>query len=972
MASATSVVPHPVVNFGMASNDTNTMKVHAAPEEEAAAPLITTTPKAKKKNGVKATSANSRAKATRTTSVQTAPVEGENNKPSNKPKHKRSNSDTMGISSSDLSTASAPVTPTQKSENKLLRKGSLTPTTRGAHLKKGVQRVKRGNSFDGVGASSNSSSPKPEKPTMKKAPSLGQIKGKKKKDLVQQTTKRMSSSVSKLKAAKDLSQSVGRLSASTSKLKISKDLSAVEQQTAKWLAISLAKIKAANQDLESGGITPMPPASGRPSLESNDNMEQEDESNGPGSPGAGTPRSSVASLKPKTKNRGGSPGAKSRSSVSSVRSKQSKGKSKARAKSVMLGNNSASSSSLSQNKRHSHGTKVARQQSPQQQRFMSESERLAPISDKVDTASSRSCRTVSDLEVRLESQRMLDEGAFYDPQKTKSTASDALSSTIHGSGISSAAAKKQVSNKTSLDSKSAHGLPTSLYAAEAAAKARSSLQEQMTNQSERVHRRRAQQTDANNNKPKPGNVTFFGNPLLPIDIVGKMQKLPKLNLMHHKDALQVLGSINSMKRQQLNVKMESTNASTAALPLSRSLTNPSSSNNETPSEDGKAKTELKVIQLLKTAGTAASATLSMTGFKGGDPEDQINHDRSLIVAPFYLRNHSNSMVRRRLIGVFDGHAEHGCRFAEHCQQLLPSLLSRKLSEEFKRAVEDISAGIKTGEDEVAITKRVLIESFVIMDESSPREATGGCTATVVYQQGQKVFIANTGDSRSFIAVYRKNHPHIVQHQKKEKGGSPKQSKSPKSMTADDTPTVSHTKVVYMSREDKPDLVDERTRLEGWGGEIIPAEKNKSAKVRFQAGRSGKISATLSMSRSIGDWQFTPLGVIADPIVDVLDLKELVENEMSSDGDDENNDDDVCVFAVCVSDGMMIESNDEAEVVASELATSLFSDDGHYPLSSCQHLITRTAAVWDKRNKGKFRDDITIAVTVLRAPSSSGD
>ena len=317
------------------------------------------------------------------------------------------------------------------------------------------------------------------------------------------------------------------------------------------------------------------------------------------------------------------------------------------------------------------------------------------------------------------------------------------------------------------------------------------------------------------------------------------------------------------------------------------------------------------------------------------------------------------------MGVFDGHAEKGHLFAEHCQQRLPSLLSRKLSEAFKKAVEDIAAGNKR-EDELAITKRVLTETFLQMDESSPKEVSGGCTATVIYQQGQKVFVANAGDSRSFIAIY-----HRDQATSQPQDAEPSEASGVDSGTEGAEQTTRMAKVVYISREDKPDLPEERSRLESFGGEVVSAEKNKSAKVKFHGIRLGKASATLSMSRSIGDSQFTPLGIIPDPIVDAVDLKELLQKEKNAANDSgDNYVDDTCIFAVCTSDGMMVESVEDAEIVASALAPSLFSDDGPHPLTACQSVIQKCAAVWDKRNKGKFRDDITVALTVLRTPPTT--
>jgi serine/threonine protein phosphatase PrpC len=292
------------------------------------------------------------------------------------------------------------------------------------------------------------------------------------------------------------------------------------------------------------------------------------------------------------------------------------------------------------------------------------------------------------------------------------------------------------------------------------------------------------------------------------------------------------------------------------------------------------------------------------------------------------------------MAVFDGHGENGIKFAEHCQRQLPILLSRKLSEAFTKAVQDISSGKRQSEDEVAITKRVLIDCFVILDETSPADLSGGSTATVIFHQGRKVYIANCGDSRSIVAVYLKNKRKI--------------------------------KIVKISREDKPELDSEKQRLlEAMGnrGEIIAAEKNRSSKIKFISTASGQPSATLSMSRSIGDRLFSSFGVIPNPIVDVLDVNEMVNKEIKNAGGDDGND-DVCVFAVSASDGMMVESLSDAESLASELAGSLFEDDSPYPLTALQNVIVRKASEWDKRNKGKFRDDITLAVTTLRTPGMS--
>ena len=110
--------------------------------------------------------------------------------------------------------------------------------------------------------------------------------------------------------------------------------------------------------------------------------------------------------------------------------------------------------------------------------------------------------------------------------------------------------------------------------------------------------------------------------------------------------------------------------------------------------------------------------------------------------------------------------------------------------------------------------------------------------------------------------------------------------------------------------------------------------------------------------------------LVNPRVDVVDLKDITKMELILAKDNEDVDDDVCIFAMCLSDGMMIESLADADALALEIAPSLFEDNGPHPLTACQTVITRAAQAWDKRNKGKFRDDITLAVSILRTPGDT--
>lgn len=60
-----------------------------------------------------------------------------------------------------------------------------------------------------------------------------------------------------------------------------------------------------------------------------------------------------------------------------------------------------------------------------------------------------------------------------------------------------------------------------------------------------------------------------------------------------------------------------------------------------------------------------------------------------------------------------------------------------------------------------------------------------------------------------------------------------------------------TKVVYASREDKPDLKDERARVERSGGKVyIPKDPRESSRV-FYLDSNNQARGGLAMSRSLG-------------------------------------------------------------------------------------------------------------------------
>jgi serine/threonine protein phosphatase PrpC len=371
--------------------------------------------------------------------------------------------------------------------------------------------------------------------------------------------------------------------------------------------------------------------------------------------------------------------------------------------------------------------------------------------------------------------------------------------------------------------------------------------------------------------------------------------------------------------------------------------------------------------ILSSSANDQHATLTLIGYKGGALQGQINQDRALIIAPYSVVDKSTSleetfdaeskqklqqflMSDRILLGVFDGHAPLGEKVSEYVTVELPKLLAEKLllkAREFTASTEKGST--LSDQVKVQLTKDALSETFIELDSKVPADPSGGCTASIILKQEGKVYVANAGDSRSFVAAYR--------------------------------PSTKNVTIAYISREDKPCLPDERARVEARGGQVYIPSRGTS-RVVYHDPITGAPTG-LAMSRSIGDWEAGKMGVIPDPIVDVLDINNVIANVLLDDIDDEQDSDsyqvnpmlhsvngdgdDVYLFAVSATDGMMDYLS--AIEISRVLAHSLFDDSGAHPVTAVEHLIFAAANAWQEAKQGRYRDDIAIAVSVLHQPQN---
>lgn len=351
------------------------------------------------------------------------------------------------------------------------------------------------------------------------------------------------------------------------------------------------------------------------------------------------------------------------------------------------------------------------------------------------------------------------------------------------------------------------------------------------------------------------------------------------------------------------------------------------------------------LQALKKAGDKTKTTLTLKGYKGGKPEDQINQDRAMIYSPFVISSSSSSSsssstdreeIKSQLVGVFDGHGYLGEKTAEYAVNQIPRLLSEKLAK-----LIDLN-------DETEVIQ-VLKTTFMQVDETDPTNGEGGCTASIILQLGERLYVANAGDSISFVSVIVKD----------------------------------STYVVFQSREDVPDLPEERKRITEAGGYVdIPDDDEDDVPRAYSVASDGSLQTGLAMSRCLGDWENQ--GVIAVPLVNVLNVTEIyatamkkqyekcmegiIEEDMGDEDKvelkeciDQIDSDAIKILAVSATDGVMdyFDSND----VAYSLATAFFLQD-EYPHLAAERLILRSAQLWDIESNGSYRDDITIAASTV--------
>ena len=205
--------------------------------------------------------------------------------------------------------------------------------------------------------------------------------------------------------------------------------------------------------------------------------------------------------------------------------------------------------------------------------------------------------------------------------------------------------------------------------------------------------------------------------------------------------------------------------------------------------------------------------------------------------------------------------------------------------------------------ECDIIKRAFRHAERELEKNTDIDANfSGTTCVMVFQVGERIVCANVGDSRA-IMVKENNI------------------------------------IIPLSIDQKPDDPEERKRIEENGGEISQFEEDGEKSGPFRVWKKGEVYPGIAMSRSIGDFIATSLGVIPVPKF----IYEKIDKDTK--------------FIVVASDGVW-EFLDNKKVA--DIVMPFYKKND--PDGACKALIKESTQWWNQEDV--VVDDITVIVVFL--------
>jgi len=325
---------------------------------------------------------------------------------------------------------------------------------------------------------------------------------------------------------------------------------------------------------------------------------------------------------------------------------------------------------------------------------------------------------------------------------------------------------------------------------------------------------------------------------------------------------------------------------------------------------------------------ASSNHIIMTHKSNRKKPAPINQDRSILIPSFSSSDNHKTTNSKALkdvnakgnffLGVFDGHDDNGHDVAQFASDEIPLRISTKLQTN-NIPIPSKFHPIEENNKTISAIIDIITSTFIEVDNEAPTTG-GGCTATIILRRGNVLFMANTGDSSQLLVVYTP--PNQLNKEISQSNAKYIQSSRSPDIQLHLQGSIS---LHYQSAKHKAHFPKERDRIEGLGSKIhIPPKAPSGSRVIVRSSLHGE-DVGLAMSRSIGDWEWTAVGVIPDPDVRAVNLDNFWSQHIyEQDGGGGESEKKKKVFALLGSDGLF--DARQAEFVGRHLAYGLFESN----------------------------------------------
>ena len=302
--------------------------------------------------------------------------------------------------------------------------------------------------------------------------------------------------------------------------------------------------------------------------------------------------------------------------------------------------------------------------------------------------------------------------------------------------------------------------------------------------------------------------------------------------------------------------------------------------------------EKKTVNALKEGRVKNVGSYSQAG-KSEDGFTKVNQDSFLVLQSEYNLKDFN------IFCVMDGHGINGHLVSRYLMKYINLFFKNNKKMNASNQNED-SIYQRLKKSDYHILRRLFRHAERDLHKKSKIDANlSGTTCVMVAQIGDRFICANIGDSRAIMI----------------KTGN---------------------EIVPLSIDQKPDDPEESKRIVQNGGEISQYEENGEKSGPYRIWKKGEVYPGIAMSRSVGDFIATSLGVVPEA--------KFIEEKIDQD----------CKFIVVASDGIW-EFLDNKRV--GEIVMPYYKNDD--PDGACKALIKEATEWWNKEDI--VVDDITVVV-----------